>query len=351
MPSRERRKQELVRFPQVKRGTRAKYLVKNIIPAQALILVYGDPKTGKSFWAMDVGWHIAAGEEYRGLKVQQGPVVYIPFEGEGGMQDRIGALCQERGEDSCNDMWLAPGHPSVSVAAIRETLQAFQEEGIVPVLTIFDTLAASMVGGENEAEDVQQNYVRHLQRIVRETGSSVMIIHHASKDGKGPRGSSALPATVDCQIYISISRKRGQDNVITSEVELMKDGPEGSPMGHYLRRKSWAAEDGEEVSSCFLEPVPEGFRLRRKDKEETTPSPQTTRGLKLALELQNRNGSGKVRYEEWQEVCMRTEGGLVQDKGRHNQNTRAQAFKRVKETLIRSKKLVEIDEEHFCIEE
>lgn len=279
-----------------------------------MILVYGDPKTGKSFWAMDVGWHIAAGQEYRGRKVRQGPVVYIPFEGEGAVINRIEILGQERGIASCWDLVLAPAHPSVSALTVRDTLDALREKGIVPVLTIFDTLAASMVGSENEAEDMQQNYIRHLQRIVRETGSSVMIIHHASKDGRGPRGSTSLPATVDCQIYIRIERRKEQDNIITSRVELMKDGPEGENMDYYLRTRSWMiqTEDGEEeVSSCFLEPLRPEDSLRRKKKKATLASPQTVTALEIAKRLLN--GAADISVEEWKEVCLRPQGGIISD--------------------------------------
>lgn len=288
---------------------------------------------------MDIGWHIAAGQEYRGRKVRQGPVVYIPFEGEGAVIDRIEALCQVRGEKSCFDLVLAPSHPVVSATAVRATIEALREKGIVPVLTIFDTLAASMVGGENEAEDVQQKYVRHLQRIVRDTGSSVMIIHHASKDGKGPRGSSALPATVDCQINVTIRRRRQEDNIITSRVELMKDGPEGEPMEHYLRTKEWMIEtdDGEEeTSSCFLEPVPEEETLKRHRKDGKRPSPQVTRALAIARDLLNKNGAADVSVAEWQEVCMRS---LVTDP-KAKLESKERRFREAKKTLEKEGSIV-----------
>ena len=68
-----------------------RYLVKGMLPSGALTVVWGAPKCGKSFWTLDVVAHIACGLPYRGLKVRQGPVVYIAAEGAEGFEARARA--------------------------------------------------------------------------------------------------------------------------------------------------------------------------------------------------------------------------------------------------------------------
>src|SRR5262249_35543821 len=63
---------QLVRFGQVKLDNRRRYVVKNLIPHGGLIVVWGPPKCGKSFWVSDLALHVALGWEYRGRRVEAG---------------------------------------------------------------------------------------------------------------------------------------------------------------------------------------------------------------------------------------------------------------------------------------
>src|SRR5262245_5907657 len=67
---------KLVPFKEIALGTERRYLVKGLIPHPGLSLVWGPPKSGKSFWTFDLVMHVALGREYRGRRVLQGPVVY-----------------------------------------------------------------------------------------------------------------------------------------------------------------------------------------------------------------------------------------------------------------------------------
>lgn len=47
------------------------YLVKGLLPNSGLAVIWGPPKCGKSFWAFDLGMHVALGRDYRGHRVQR----------------------------------------------------------------------------------------------------------------------------------------------------------------------------------------------------------------------------------------------------------------------------------------
>src|SRR6185312_17537573 len=70
------RRIRLVPFNSVKLGTDRRYLVKGLIPYPGLTVIWGPPKCGKSFWTLDIVMSVVLGEDYRGRRVKQGPVVY-----------------------------------------------------------------------------------------------------------------------------------------------------------------------------------------------------------------------------------------------------------------------------------
>src|SRR5262245_271653 len=87
---------KLVPFDKIELRRDCAYLVRNIIPREGVVVVWGPPKCGKSFWTYDIAMHIALGWEYRGHRVQQGVVVYVACEGERGLGARTAAYRQER---------------------------------------------------------------------------------------------------------------------------------------------------------------------------------------------------------------------------------------------------------------
>jgi hypothetical protein len=78
-------------FEAIKLSTEPSYRVKGILPRVGLVVVWGPPKCGKSFWTFDTIMHIALGWQYRGRKVQQGRVVYLALEGGPGFARRVEA--------------------------------------------------------------------------------------------------------------------------------------------------------------------------------------------------------------------------------------------------------------------
>src|SRR4029077_3791236 len=84
----------LVPFNHVRVGSERIYLVKGLIPSSGLIVVWGPPKCGKSFWTFDLVMHIALARPYRSRRVQKGTVVYLALEGSHGFKARIEAFRQ-----------------------------------------------------------------------------------------------------------------------------------------------------------------------------------------------------------------------------------------------------------------
>jgi hypothetical protein len=72
----------LIPWDEIKLGLTPQYLIRDLYPLTGLMVVYGPPKEGKTFFVFDSVMHVALGRDYRGRRVIQGPVVYCLFEGQ-----------------------------------------------------------------------------------------------------------------------------------------------------------------------------------------------------------------------------------------------------------------------------
>jgi hypothetical protein len=121
------------------------FLVKGLIPNEGLTVIWGPPKSGKSFAAFDLCMHVALGWEYRGRRVQQGSVVYCSFEGQAGLAARIEAFRQQHLAEDAQDV---PFHAQTMtldlVRQVDDLIGAIRSAGISPAVVTLDTLNRSL---------------------------------------------------------------------------------------------------------------------------------------------------------------------------------------------------------------
>src|SRR5262245_7971237 len=106
---------KLVPFGDMRPGLEPLYLVDELIPVAGLVDIWGKPKCFKSFWTLDVAFHVAMGWEYRDRSVHQGAVVYCAFEGAHGYKKRIEAIRRHYGllEDDRVPLYIMPGQANL----------------------------------------------------------------------------------------------------------------------------------------------------------------------------------------------------------------------------------------------
>ncbi len=208
-------------FKEILLGTSAVYLVKNLIPREGLVVVWGPPKCGKSFWTFDLTMHIALGWGYRGRKVKQGAVVYVACEGQQGFRARIEAFRQRHLSEEPTDIafYLIPAsldliaeHEDL-VAAIRGVLGSTK-----PAAVIFDTLNRSIQGDENSSEDMTA-YIRAAGAVQAAFDCVAIVVHHCGVEAKRPRGHTSLTGACDVQVAV----KREASGAIVAKLEWAKD--------------------------------------------------------------------------------------------------------------------------------
>jgi hypothetical protein len=270
----------LIRFRDVRPSTGRNYLVKGLIPRSGLVVIYGKPKSGKSFFATDLFAHIALGWEYRGRRVSQGACVYVACEGHSGFPTRLEAfrlhhLAEAADRDGIDKQLI--GVPLYYVAANLDLVadraalvQAIRFElgDTAPAAVVIDTLNRSLNGSESKDEDMGK-YLRAAGAIIDEFSCVVAVVHHTGIDTTRPRGHTSLTGAADAQIRVE---RDDADNVVAT-VEWMKDGPEGDQIVSRLDLVEVGTdEDGDPLTTCVVIPangqscVSTGSKQRRLTK-------------------------------------------------------------------------------------
>lgn len=303
------------------------YLVKGWLSTSALSVLFGPSNAGKTFVALSIAMHVAAGVEWRGCKVTQGPVLYIAAEGGFGVLNRLAAFKQVHPEMATAPFTLLPIGVDLHAREDAKIIAALLRDRR-PALIVVDTLARSIgEGDENTAKDTAM-FVRNCDLMREQTGAHVLIIHHTGKDeDRGARGSSALRAAVDTEILVS------SNHTITSQKQRDMVAP--APLHFSLRSVSLGTDpDGDPVTSAVMvaadKPAPIRKPLTGKNQVAMT-------ALGEALRDYGRTGLGPdypsacpvVAVEHWREACDAhglTTGG--------SEGAARQAFKRAKDKLI-----------------
>lgn len=228
-------------------------LIEGLIPRPGLVVIYGQPKTMKSFIAMGMALSVAVGCGWYDKAALRGRVLYVIGEGVAGTPPRVRAWFEDRPPDDWkaaadNFHWLGEPVQLLENAQLSDLIAAIEKLPEPPVLIVFDTLARCFYGGdENEAKDMSR-FVAAAEDLKRRFNATVMIVHHCGKDGKSMRGSSALNGAADTVLRVERDGDR-----ITLKIEAQKDLGELDPIyfeKHVVRLGLDA--NGRQMVSCRL---------------------------------------------------------------------------------------------------
>ena len=184
----------------------------------SLAVLYGPPKKGKTFVAVDLAMSIATGTPWLGGQVEAGNVVYTLGEGVAGLPRRINAWRQDRQVDGPARLVVLPHAVqlanSIDVTDFLEAVGPYD-----PALIVIDTLARASIGVEENSSKEMGELIAQADRIKEQTGACVLLVHHTGKDAtRGTRGSSALTGAVDTGIEV-----RGDTKAMTLVNTEQKD--------------------------------------------------------------------------------------------------------------------------------
>lgn len=270
---------EVINLDDIEIGDDPIWMIEGLLPSSGFGIVFGPPKSGKSFLLCDALFHVALGRSWAGRSVKQGAVVYITGEGIQGFKRRLVGMRQHYGVDGGGTPFgliaKAPdfGHRTDDAAELVATVRAWLASvGNPPLAAVaIDTLARAMKGAdENTAKDMSV-FVDNCGVLEQAFGCLVVGVHHAGKDvARGSRGSNALDGAVDVMWAV----EKG-DAFNTACIFHMKDGEEG--LGWQFRLSPYPLRDATEtqaaVSTCVVEIVqePAAVKLTETGRNQKLP--------------------------------------------------------------------------------
>lgn len=190
------------------------FLVEPLLPVGGALTIYGDPKVGKSYAAIQLAAAIVGGHEWLGFPIRKrGSVAYIQLDTPRSLwADRLDQLAKggvdvsaiHFGDRESLGTWpfdiLKPEHFTVLSAA----LTAMEPP---PVAVIIDTLKEAHQLDENDATE-SQKIIAALTAATQP--AALILIHHGRKQGEipddllvGSRGSSYLMGKMDAIVKMN----------------------------------------------------------------------------------------------------------------------------------------------------
>lgn len=239
------------------------YLVKGWLDQGTLSVVFGESNVGKTFLALDLAMHVAAGIDWHGARIPSGAdwagsALYVAGEGGRGVHNRIEALRRARPElvapvESKGHFTLLPTALDLCGEGDADAIvDALTQLATFPALIIIDTLARAMGGGDENSGKDMGALIRNVDLIREQTSAHIMLIHHSGKDAsRGARGHSSLRAAADTEIELTRSGA-----VVMAEAKKQRDVSELGRFAYTLKSVPIGLDgDGDEVTSAVVEPA------------------------------------------------------------------------------------------------
>jgi hypothetical protein len=180
------------------------WLVDRLVPRHGRGLVIAPPKTGKSFFFLDLALALGTVGSVLGIRPHGQPVRVAIVSREDGpvlVSERLRALAEGRGIPwSVVDANIRVNTRDQSErfridndADLEEMAQWLKAERIE--FTVIDVLN-KLHGGEENSSDQMTKVMSRFDELSRLSGSDVCVIHHTNKGG-GARGSSSIEGWAD----------------------------------------------------------------------------------------------------------------------------------------------------------
>jgi hypothetical protein len=248
-----------------------RWLVKRVIPDAGIGAIYGDSGTFKSFLTLDLLAHISNGQEWFGHRVTGAPAVYVPFEGQGGIPNRVQAWRLAQAARRTPNVLFSVAPPddiTTNVAVIMDPLNlrergdrdklvdTLTEKGWAGGVLCIDTLAHAS-SGLDENSSAMAEMISIFRDLQHRLGGVILLVHHSGKDqSRGMRGWSGLHAAMDFVVECQHQKDSGQRDA-QFHLSKVKDGTTGTAFKFSMQVVHLGLDDdGDPITSLAVVPAP-----------------------------------------------------------------------------------------------
>lgn len=185
------------------------WLLPDLLPDNAIVMMFGDSGSFKSFIALHMAMVLSTGLRKLGYEGEAVDVVYAAGEGPRSIATlRRPAWKHAHLVEGPTRFSLINDVPMVALPEqVDEFCKAIDARSLKPRLVVIDTVARAMTGmNENDARDAGI-FVAAIEKIKRQFSCTVLVIHHGGKQSeRGARGSSALTAGFDAVLEVKADK-------------------------------------------------------------------------------------------------------------------------------------------------
>jgi hypothetical protein len=212
------------------------WLVEGIIQKRTAALIFGKSNSFKTFIGIDLGCSVAIGQPWHGNQVSQGQTIFVATEGANGIgRLRIPAWFDhyEIERSRRDNVHLFPKEIRLDVAAdVSALIEAMHSLGQFGLVNL-DIFGGTMAGSEIE-DKTARAWVHNVQRIIRETGATVLAIAHTGwNDETRARMHTHFWGSFDSRL-----RQEGDKDKLTAclTIERHKDADSTGAWGFRMER-------------------------------------------------------------------------------------------------------------------
>ncbi|OAN46086.1 hypothetical protein A6A05_16450 [Magnetospirillum moscoviense] len=261
----------------------ADWVVKSLVPADAIGVLYGKPGAGKTFFALSVVLSIAHGLTCFGRKTVKGNAVIVSGEGGRGLQNRTKAWHQHHGLPvaECGNVRILPHACNMMDAdAVEHLIQDIHHhfDGQRIELVVFDTLSRCFGDGDENRQGDMARFVEAVELVRRALGCTVLVVHHTPKEADELRGSSVLEGACDFVL------RAGKTSLgMELFVRKMKDGRDGLSITYQMGSACLGIDGDGEAMNVPVAVLEGTISERPASADEASPTGKNQQALLSVL--------------------------------------------------------------------
>jgi hypothetical protein len=270
------------------------WLVADLIPSDAIVVVFGPPKNGKTFATCDIAMHSAHCMNWHGHAIsKQLRVAFMAGEGRNGLRVRLKAWLSEHAPSSEGSFVILPEAIGLPTRT-REVTTALAE--FKPDLIVVDTLNAFFGEGDENSTADMTAFVSAVRYIRDQLQCSILVIHHTGlTETTRERGSSVLRGAAD--VVVRVAKDESGPGLVALQVIDGRDiEPWESPIGLRLRRvdSDWLDSEGNPLTTCIVESADQTVTLPGQGSKPPTAAQQIVITAVQELAFAERKAPGDV---------------------------------------------------------